>query len=103
MHQRSSATCRHRFHPVHREEAAHHEARAGEQDQRQRELRDDQAPPSSAARACHRTPSAAFLQRFVDVDARHVQRRRQTEDNPGEQAHARKNANVRQSIVKTIQ
>ena len=43
---------------IHREEVAHHEAGAGEQRQRQRELGDDRALLTSGARACRPIPSA---------------------------------------------
>ena len=57
---------------IQREEAAHHEAGAGQQHERQRELPDDErAGPPSRSHA-RRARAAALFQHFVHVGLRHV-------------------------------
>ena len=73
--------------PVEVQEAAHHEAGACQQHERQRELPDDQgAGPAPRAHAAGTGPSA-LLQHVVDVGLRNVQRRRQAEQDAGAERH----------------
>ena len=73
-------------HPVHVDEAAHHEPGAGEQHQRERQLRHNQrrrpAPSTYAARS---RPSSLF-EDFIDVGLGDVQRGRKAEHNSRQQA-----------------
>ena len=71
---------------VHRQEIAHHEARAREQDDGERQLGDHQraGPPSRADAGAAR--SSALLEDLVDVGLRHVECRRQSEDDAGAEA-----------------
>ena len=71
------------------EEAAHHEARAGEQHERERNLGDDEhGRPALRAHAA-RSGSAAFLQHFIHVGLRDVQRGSEPENDSGAEADGR--------------
>ena len=71
---------------IEREEAAHHQTSTAQQDERQRDLRDDEragpAPRTHAARA----RSTAFLEHVQHVGLRHLERRRQPEEQSGHHA-----------------
>ncbi len=71
------------IHAVHRQEVAHHEARAGEERQSQGELADDQDTGPAAHANAGGAGASTFLEHFVDVGFGDVQRRRQTEQDPG--------------------
>ena len=74
-------------HAIHVHEAPHHEACAGEQDERERELRhDEHACPASCAHPTASRP-AAFLQHLVEIGLRHVQRGSEAEHDARAETH----------------
>ena len=79
---------------IQREEVAHHEARAGQQRERERELADDERAGPAADAHAGRPRAAAFLQNLVDVGLRDVQRRREPEDDAGAETDAERKANT---------
>ena len=76
------------IHAVQRQEAPHHEAGAGQQHHRQRDLDHDQrAGPAPGARtAGAAAPAAAVFHHLVEIALRHVQRRGETEQHTGREA-----------------
>ena len=69
------------------QKTAHHEAGAGEQDKRERQLGNDERAGPSPRAGSRRSGAAAFFQHVVQVRPRDVQRRRKTERDAG--GHAR--------------
>ena len=66
-----------RIHRLNSHEASNQEGRAHQQDQRKRDLRNYEDAPYRAAPRTH--SSSAFLERFVQVQPRGLQRRSQAE------------------------
>jgi hypothetical protein len=90
LHRQQARRVDTQIHRVERQKAAHHEARAGEQHERQRKLGDEERtgppprmPPSGS------TAPTAFLQYLADARLRHVERRRQPEKNAGPETDGR--------------
>ena len=73
--------------PLEVHEAAEHQSCAREQHDCQRQLGDDHRPAEPARAAVTGRAAAAFLQDFVVVRLRHVERRREAEENGGQAAN----------------
>ncbi len=73
--------------PLEVHEAAHHQSSAREEHDRQRQLGNDHRPAEPARAAVTGRAAAAFLQDVVVVRLRHVERRREAEENGGQAAN----------------
>ena len=76
-----------RVEPLEVHEAAEHQSSSSEQHDSQRQLGDDHRPAEPARAAVTGRAAAAFLQDFVVVRLRHVERRREAEENGGQAAN----------------
>jgi hypothetical protein len=78
-------------------EALHHQPRAGEQHERERDLRHhERAPQPPAPRALPAGTLAALLQSVVEVQARRFERRGDAEDDAGQERDGQRPAEHRE-------
>src|SRR5207253_11242065 len=80
-----------KLHPAQSGERANHETSAGEEDDRQRELRDDERAAQAGRRTRRRRPgSPTFLERVMQSAARESQRGHETEGETREERNRKR-------------